>query len=114
MGVMKIPVACTLGAQDAGKRVEEWRRFFERSIDAADPGGPQRLRGRLDPTPETMIAAIDLALREKSCCSFFDFSIDLQLDGCWLVIAVPPDASGVLADFSLLIPPGMLAEDGEG
>jgi len=108
---MSIPVACSLSAQDAATRVEEWRRFFERSIDAADQVGPLRLRVHLDPMPETLIAAVDLALREKSCCNFFDFSIELQLDGRWLVIAVPQDAAGVLAEFSRLLPPGMSTEN---
>ncbi len=102
---METPVACTLGSEEARHRVEEWRRFFERSIDAAERVGPERLRVRLNPLPETLITAVDLALREKSCCNFFDFSIDLQLDGCWLVIARAPGRGrrprGLLAARSL-------------
>jgi hypothetical protein len=108
---MQTPIACALGSEEARHRVEEWRQFFERSIDAAELVGSERLSVRLKPLPETLTAAVDLALREKSCCNFFDFSIDLQLDGCWLVIAVPPDAASVLVDFSQLAPPGMLTED---
>ncbi len=107
---METPVACTLGSEEVRHRIEEWRRFFEGSIDAAERVGPDRLRVRLNPLPETLVTAVDLALREKSCCNFFDFSLDLQLEGCWLVVAVPPDAAAILAEFSLLIPPGMSAE----
>jgi hypothetical protein len=106
---MRIPIACTLGADDAENRVEEWRRFLESSVDAADPVGAQRLRLRLKPSSLILSAAADLALREKSCCTFFDFSIDVQLDGNWLVIGVPSDAAAVLADFSHLLPGGLMA-----
>ena len=108
---MKIPIACTLGNEQASDRVEEWRQFLECSIEAADPVGPDRLRLRLNPSPETLIAAVDLARREKSCCSFFEFSIDLQSDGNWLVVGVPPDATAVLADFSRLVPRVLFADD---
>jgi hypothetical protein len=111
METMETPVACTLGDEEARHRVEEWRRFFEESTDVAELVGRERLRVRLNPLQETLAVAVDLALREKSCCKFFDFSLDLQLDGCWLVIAVPPDAAGVLSDFSQLVPPGMLTSD---
>ena len=89
---MEIPVACTLGAEDSARRVEEWRRFLENSVLSADAAGPELLRLLLDPSAETLVAAVDLARREKSCCRFFDFSIDVQEDGSWLVVAVPPDA----------------------
>ncbi len=107
---MRIPIACTLGADDAGLRIEEWRRFFEYSVDAADMVGADRVRLRLKPSPDVLLAAVDLASREKSCCTFFDFSIDVQLDGYWLVIGVPPEATGVLADFSHLVPQNLLAD----
>ena len=84
--------------------------FIECSVEAADPVAPERLRLRLKPTSDVLVAAVDLALREKSCCKFFEFSVDLQLDGCWLVVGVPPEAAGVLAEFSLLVPRGLLAD----
>ena len=104
---MQIPVACTLGAEESARRVGEWRRFFRDSITAADTVGPEVLRLRLEPSADTLLAAVDLARREKSCCRFFEFSIDVQEDGCWLVVGVPPDAAAVLADFSLLFPRGL-------
>ena len=58
---MEIPIACTLGKEQASDRLEEWRRFLGSSIEAADPVGPDRLRLRLDPSPATLIAAVDLA-----------------------------------------------------
>lgn len=108
---VQIPIACTLGAEQASDRVEEWRQFLECSTEAADRVASDRLRLRLNPRPETLVAAVDLARREKSCCSFFDFSIDLQLDGNWLVVCVPPEAEGVLADFSRLVPRVAFASD---
>jgi hypothetical protein len=108
---VEIPIACTLGKEQASDRLEEWRHFLGSSIEAADPAGPDRLRLRLDPSPETLIAAVDLARREKSCCGFFEFSIDLQPDGNWLVVGVPPDAAAILADFSRLVPQVLFAGD---
>jgi hypothetical protein len=108
---VEIPIACTLGKEQASDRVEEWRHFIGSSIEAADPVGPDRLRLRLDSSPETLIAAVDLARREKSCCGFFEFSIDLQPDGNWLVIGVPHDAAGVLSDFSRFVPRVLFAGD---
>jgi hypothetical protein len=104
---MQIPVACTLGAEDAASRVEEWRQFLTNSILSADPVGPELLRLRLEPSADTLVAAVDLAKREKSCCRFFEFSIDVREDACWLVVGVPQDAASVLADFSLLLPQGL-------
>jgi hypothetical protein len=102
---MRVPIACTLSADDAGARIEEWRRFFTTSIDQVDRVGPQRLRVRLVHSPEALLAAIDLADREKACCGFFAFAVELELDGWWLAVAVPSEATEALADFVGLLPP---------
>jgi hypothetical protein len=53
--------------------------------------------------------AADLAQREKACCSFFEFSIELDVASWWLVIRVPPEAAPVLADFAALLPASLRA-----
>jgi hypothetical protein len=105
---MQIPVACTLSAGDARERSSEWRNFFETSVETAEmvPGG--RLRLELKESSEVLAAAVDLAQREILCCAFFDFSILIEPERCWLVMGVPPDATSILRDFAGLLPAGAL------
>jgi hypothetical protein len=99
------PIACTLSADDARERVEEWRRFFARSVDGVRQLSGNRFRFHLDGDAAEVSEAVDLARREKACCPFFDFSIQIDSDSYWLVVAVPPEASGVLEDFARLASP---------
>lgn len=101
---MRAPVACTLNSGDARERIEEWRRFMSQSTDQAVRVTDEQLRLRLVASPDVVPVAIDLAQREKACCGFFEFSISVESDACWLVIAVPSDAVGVLGDLIGLLP----------
>lgn len=65
---------------------------------AADRTSGDHLRIRLGPSTEDLLVAVDLAEREKACCEFFQFSIELGPDVRWLVMGVPPEAIGVLDD----------------
>jgi hypothetical protein len=96
------PVACSLGTEDARERVEEWRRFFDRSVVGVEYMADERVRFLLGSNPGELTDAVDLAQREKACCPFFDFSIQVEPDRCWLVVAVPAEATAVLADFTRL------------
>ena len=51
-----------------------------------------------------LVAVADLAQREKACCGFFEFTIELQHDRRWLVIRTPSEAATVLSDFGSLLP----------
>jgi hypothetical protein len=101
---VQIPIACSLTPEDASDRIEEWRRFLLASVSAAERPSESQLRLRLSPSPDVLVAAIALAQSEKVCCPFFEFSIDVQTDACWLVVGVPTDATGILADFVGLLP----------
>lgn len=93
----KIPIACTLTTVDAHDRVEEWRSFLADHIEIETSArDANTLRLRLRPGDATLLAAADLAAREKDCCAFFTFSIAIESDGRWLHITVPPDASEIL------------------
>lgn len=92
---MGVPIACTLTLDDAGVRIEEWRRFLSGSNVVADRASGEQLRIRLGPSTEVLLAAVDLAEREKVCCEFFQLSIELGPDTRWLVIGVPPEAISV-------------------
>jgi hypothetical protein len=51
---------------------------------------------RLDPARDDLLAAVDLSRREKACCDFFEFAIEMRRDANWLVVTVPADAVGSL------------------
>lgn len=101
--MVKVPIACTLTADDAGDRVEEWRAFLASDIEAVD-GRPPDARLRLREGDDVLLRAVDLAEREKSCCSFFRFSVQLDEGRRWLRVEVPEDASAILGDLLSLVP----------
>lgn len=101
---VRIPVACTLTVESAADRLEEWRTFFASWIDTAERTNDRELRLRLDKSEKALVIAADLVQREKACCGFFEFSIEFQSDGRWLVVRVPDDAAGVLTDIVALLP----------
>jgi hypothetical protein len=104
MFAMRVPIACTLTAEELPDRIDEWRTFMASSVvDTERPAGT-RLRLRLEPSERTLVRAADLAQRERACCGFFDFSIDVQTDALWLVVRVPDEAAGILDDFAGLAP----------
>ncbi len=101
---MRVPIACTLTVESAADRIEEWRTFFGTWIDAAERTKDRELRLRLDGSEKALVIAADLAQREKACCGFFDFCIEVQSDERWLLVRVPDEAAGVLTDIVALLP----------
>jgi hypothetical protein len=101
---VRIPIACTLTSGAAEDRIEEWRQFLARSTDATERVSVQQIRLRLNGSRQALTEAVDLAQREKACCGFFDFVIEVEADSSWLSVQVPPEATGVLADFAALLP----------
>jgi hypothetical protein len=102
---VRIPIACTLAATDAESRVDEWREFLATSTTANERLSGHQLRVKLAPIPGVLAATVDLAQREKACCAFFEFSIDVAADQLWLRVTVPLEASSVLEDFAALLSP---------
>jgi hypothetical protein len=100
---VRVPIACTLTAEDQPDRLEEWRTFLATHIDVAELA-PTVARLKLRAGDEAVLVAADLALREKQCCAFFEFNIRLDGTGRWLTIAVPDDAAAVLAELVGLLP----------
>jgi hypothetical protein len=98
-------VACTLEAGDLPARVAEWQAFYRSSVTAteAGPEDARRLRLRLEPSDATLAAAASLSQREKQCCAFFDFAVELESDGRWLTVAVPAGAEATLSDFTKML-----------
>jgi hypothetical protein len=106
---MRIPIACTLTAEAAHDRLDEWRQFFTRSVTAMERTSARNVRFQLSESTSARRDAADLAQREKACCSFFEFSLELEASGWWLVVRVPPDAAPVLAEFASLVPDSLRA-----
>ncbi|MGH9089977.1 MAG: hypothetical protein ACRDZR_01135 [Acidimicrobiales bacterium] len=95
----RIPVACTLTADDATGRVDEWRRLVrDHVVERQRDSSTARLR--LRDADDSFVAAVDLARREKACCGFFDFRMDVEADAVWLVVGAPPDAQPLLDDLA--------------
>ncbi|HZQ84412.1 MAG TPA: hypothetical protein VFA83_06230 [Acidimicrobiales bacterium] len=100
---MRVPIACTLTAEQQPDRLGEWRAFLTTHVEAAELS-PTQARLKLRAGDDAFITAADLALREKQCCAFFEFNLRLDTDGRWMTIGVPDDAAPVLADLLTLLP----------
>jgi len=103
-GDVRIPIACTLTADDQPGRLDEWRSFFATQVAAVELPAPDRARLRLADGSAAVLAAAALAQREKQCCGFFEFAIELGAQGRWLSVGVPAEAAPVLADLVDLLP----------
>jgi hypothetical protein len=100
---VQIPIACSLTPSDAEDRIDEWRRFLAGSVSAVARNGAV-MQLELVPAQQALLQAVDLARREKACCGFFTFSIDVEPDASTLCIGVPADAIAVLDEFARLLP----------
>ena len=95
-------IACTLGAEAWFERIGEWQEFVRTFVDERALS-PRQLRLRLRSGDDSLAAAVSLARREKECCAFFDFRLDLTAGGTALVISVPAEAEPVLASFATML-----------
>jgi hypothetical protein len=95
---VKVPIACTLSTNAAEDRLGEWQAAYA-LVDEVD-AAPCVVRLRLSDDDQALLHVVDLAQREKQCCAFFDFSIELDGSRRWLRITVPEEASDVLAAFA--------------
>jgi DNA-binding transcriptional MerR regulator len=90
----QVPVGCTLSGDGQAARRAEWADLLGRATGRADTDGgaditfPADLAGRL--------AA--LAAREKQCCTFFAFTLDLTAAGSvTLHVRAPQEAGSLVA-----------------
>jgi hypothetical protein len=99
--------ACTLPTAEQPLRVAEFDDLFRTSLERVERLGAGRVRLVLSGDAGLRARAEDLAAREVSCCSFFDFTIvegrrrgESQggvSERVEMVIAVPPGREDVLA-----------------
>ncbi len=87
--------ACTLPSTDRPLRLAEFDDLFReavRTIDRQD----DVLRLSLSGGPGLVDRVRDLAAREATCCSFFDFRVSGSDDDAVLEVRVPPARRAVL------------------
>lgn len=90
------PVACTLGAADQPARMAEWRDILA-AVTRRDPvAGGVSLSFPFDPDLASHVA--DLALREQSCCAFFDFTLRIGAGSLVLDVRAPDAGADVIAE----------------
>jgi hypothetical protein len=97
-----VPIACTLNAEVATDRIEEWRAAMRTSVTAATRTAPGRVELRLADGPIAAGRLVHLARSEKACCGFFTFTVQIEAEGATMVVEVPEDAIAVLEDFAAL------------
>ena len=91
----QIPIACTLSEDDQMTRGDEWRRFLDANvIEVIRSESSARLR--LLDSDAVILAAVDLSRREKECCAFFEFRLELLPDAVWLEVAAPAEAANLV------------------
>jgi hypothetical protein len=94
-----VPTSCTLPTVEQPFRVAEFDDLLATAVRAAQRLAPTTLRLTLDATAEGQ--AKDLARRESSCCSFFDFEFTPpNADTLTLDITVPAAYAEVLDAFA--------------
>jgi len=82
-------IACTLGPEKMGGRLDEWRALLAH-VTRRDPidGGVRAIFGPAAPLDEL----IRLAAAEQDCCRFFDFAITVDGRGIALEVRAPAEA----------------------
>lgn len=98
-----VPIACTLTAEEVLDRRAEWEGFLSsmvQRVDCDESHATLTLLGGSEP----LLRGADLAEREKACCAFFEFSIELDGSGTRLHVGVPSEAEPVLAGLLALLP----------
>ena len=89
------PDACTLPTIDRPLREREFSELFRTSLREVSVPTPTHAELVLD--AESQPAARELAARETSCCSFFDFGFIPDGNTVTMTIEVPASRSDVLA-----------------
>ena len=84
--------------------VDEWRALVATSVVAIE-AEPTAVHLVLGPSEGALVAAVELAQREKQCCPFFDVGIDIGAHQRTLSLRVPDGAEEVMATFVAILTP---------
>jgi hypothetical protein len=93
-----VAIACTLDESGLAGRMEEWLRFYRSFVQRTEVEC-SAVRLVLIDADEVLLHAASLSRREKECCAFFEFALELGAEEVSLLISVPPEAEPVLAEF---------------
>jgi hypothetical protein len=89
-----VPSACTLPTAERPLRLAEFDHFFRTAVHRATR--TERTHLDLEISPESEASARDLANRETSCCSFFEFAFTPTTHTVVMSIGVPDEHVDVL------------------
>lgn len=93
------PIACSLGASDLRRRLNEIAAVGAASlIECSADGDRHLLRFRSDAETRHRLGAIVAA--EEQCCSFLDLSLEEQGDGLVLSIGAPGNGQPLAAELA--------------
>ena len=98
------PIACSLDAGSMAERIGEWQALVATSVDAV-VSEPTAVHLALEPSDRALLAAVNLAQREKQCCPFFDVTVDIGAEQRTLSLRVPEGAEEALAAFAAMLRP---------
>lgn len=79
--------------------MEEWHIALRTSVAKVSRTAPSRVDLRLADGPGPAGQLVELARREKACCEFFTFTVEIDAEGATVVVQVPDDAAAVLDGF---------------
>jgi anti-sigma-K factor RskA len=96
------PIACSLDAGSLAERVERWRALVATSVVAIE-AEPTAVHLVLGPSEPDLVAAVELAQREKQCCPFFDVTMHIGTDQRTLTLGVPDGAEEAMATFVAML-----------
>jgi hypothetical protein len=82
--VSKIPIACTLSADDRESRRGEWVAMIGRATS--------RHEHQLTFPRAVAVELADLIAREVDCCAFFTFTMTVNHNDVVLDVTAPPEA----------------------
>jgi anti-sigma-K factor RskA len=99
-----VPIACSLDAGSLADRVDEWRALVATSVVAVEAEATA-VRLVLEPSEHALLAAVELAQREKQCCPFFDVVIDIGAQQRTLSLRAPDGAEEAMASFVAMLTP---------
>ena len=94
----RIPVACTLSADDVPTRVEEWRRLLTNVTERQPIDGGLRLTfgGAAQGAAVDPASIATLMAAEQGCCAFFRFALTMDDRGTALEVRAPDDAREIV------------------
>ena len=103
MGAVGIPIACTVSADSARAQLAEWSDLLARASVGGRRASPTEIVFRLADDLGHLPEVVALARREKACCSFFRFTMEIETESVELTVGVPTEAAAVLDHFQALI-----------